>query len=66
MSFIKITAPKKRDLIASEFRKTKRNIPRDFMAERLGESDVQRELSKVLKPITDTQEALKEIVSLAR
>ena len=37
MSFLKITDPKKRDLMVAEFLKTKKNIKRNQLVERLGE-----------------------------
>ena len=37
MSFLKITDPKKRDLMVAEFLKTKKNIQRNQLVERLGE-----------------------------
>lgn len=55
MSFLKISDPKKRDLIVEEFLKTKKNIQDNFLTERLGDVSAQRELSKLFKPITETQ-----------
>ena len=62
MSLLKITDPKKRDLLVNEFLKTKQNIQRELMSKRLGESDIQREFAKVFKRITDTRKALKESI----
>ena len=59
MSFLKIKDPIKRDLIVEEFLKTKKNIQEKFITERLGDS-AQRELSKLFKPITETQKDIKE------
>ncbi len=50
MSFLKITEPKKRDLIVAEFLKTKTNIQRNQLAERLGEQDA-TQLAKYMGPI---------------
>ena len=58
MSFLKITDPKKRDLIVSEFLKTKRNIQSQQLDERLGEQDALIALTKQFKPITDVQKDL--------
>lgn len=55
MSFLKISDPKKRDLIVEEFLKTKKNIQDNFLTERLGDVSAQRELSKLFKPITEAQ-----------
>jgi len=60
MSFLKITDPKKRDLIVEEFLKTKRNIQDNYLTERLGDSSIQREMSKMFKPITKAQTDVKE------
>ena len=60
MSFLKISDPKKRDLIVEDFLKTKRNIQENFLSERLGEISTQRELSKLFKPITESQKDVKK------
>ena len=60
MSFLKIRDPKKRDLILNEFLKTKKNIQENFLSERLGDISKQRELSKLFKPITESQKETKE------
>ena len=60
MSFLKITNPKKRDLIVKEFLKTKKNIQDNYLSERLGDINIQREMSKMFKPITETQKDVKE------
>ena len=60
MSFLKIKDPIKRDLIVEEFLKTKKNIQEKFITERLGDISAQTELSKLFKPITETQKNIKE------
>ena len=60
MSFLKIKDPIKRHLIVKEFLKTKKNIQEKFITERLGDISAQRELSKLCKPITETQKGIKE------
>ena len=60
MSFLKIKDPIKRDLIVEEFLKTKKNIQEKFITERLGDISSQRKLSKLFKPITETQKDIKE------
>ena len=60
MSFLKITDPKKRDVIVNEFLKTRQNIQRNFLSECLGDLSTQYELSKLFKPVTDMQKDLKE------
>jgi len=41
MPFLKISDPKKRDYIAEEFLKTKKNIQDNYLSERLGDIDIQ-------------------------
>src|SRR6218665_44239 len=55
MSFLKITDPSKRDFIVEEFLKSKKNIKQNFLSERLGDIGLQRELTKMYKPIVDSQ-----------
>ena len=56
MSFLKITDPKKRTLIVEEFLRIKDSIQKNSMSEKLGDYDMQRELTKLYRPITDSQE----------
>ena len=65
MSFLKIRDPKKRDLIVNEFLKTKKNIQDNFLSERLGDISEQRELSKLFKPITESQKETRKFGSRA-
>lgn len=58
MSFLTIQDPSKRDLIVDEFLKTKRNIQQNVLEEKLGDIGLQRELTKLYKPITDSQSGL--------
>src|SRR6218665_679749 len=58
MSFLKITDPSKRDFIVEEFLKSKKNIKRNFLSERLGDIGLQRELTKMYKPIVDSQSTI--------
>ena len=62
MSFLKITDPKKRDLIINEFLKTRQNIQQNFLSERIDDVNTQYELSKLFKPVTDTQKDLKKVL----
>ena len=55
MSFLKITDPEKRDFIVNEFLKSKHNIRQNSLSEKLGDIGLQRELTKLYKPITDSQ-----------
>src|SRR6218665_3069375 len=58
MSFLKITDPSKRDFIVEEFLKSKKNIKQNFLSERLGDIGLQRELTKMYKPILDSQSTI--------
>ena len=60
MSFLKITDPKKRDVIVNEFLMTWQNIQQNFLSERLGDANTQYEHSKLFKPVTDMPKDLKE------
>ena len=60
MSFLKITDPKKRDFIVNEFLKTRQNIQKNYLSERVGDSSTQHERTKLFKPVTDMQTDLKE------
>jgi hypothetical protein len=57
MSFLKITDPEKRDFILKEFLTSKHNIRQNSLSEKLGDIGIQRELTKLYKPITDSQAA---------
>ena len=57
MSFLKISDPVKRDLIVKEYLELKKNIWDNLLSERAGEQQLQTDLSKFFKPITETQKA---------
>ena len=57
MSFLKISDPLKRDSIVKEYLELKKNIRDNLLSERIGESELQTDLSKFYKPITETQKA---------
>ena len=57
MSFLKISDPVKRDLIVKEYLETRKNIRDNLLSERTGEQQLQTDLSKFYKPITETQNA---------
>lgn len=60
MSFLKITDPRKRDLIVKEFLITRKNIQNKLIEERTGERSLQTDLGKIFKPITDVQKSTAE------
>ena len=57
MSFLKISDPLKRDAIVKEYLELKKNIRDNFLSERIGEQQLQTDLSKFYRPITETQKA---------
>ena len=57
MSFLKINDPLKRDAIVKEYLELKNKIRSNLLSERIGEQQLQTDLSKFYKPITETQKA---------
>ena len=57
MSFLKLSDPVKRDSIIKEYLELKKNIRDDLFSERTGEQQLQTDLSKFYRPITETQKA---------
>ena len=57
MSFLKISDPVKRDLIVKEYLEIQNNIQDNLLSERNGEQQLQTDLSKFFKLITETQKA---------
>ena len=57
MSFLKISDPLKRDSIVKEYLELKKNIRDNFLSESIGEQQLQTDLSKFYRPITETQKA---------
>ena len=57
MSFLKISDPVKRDSIVKEYLGLKKNIRDNLLSERTGEQQLQTDLSKFYRPITETQKA---------
>ena len=62
MSFIKVTDPRKREEMIKDFIERRKRIKDSFIAHKVGESEYQMGLSKLFKPVTETQkETAKEI-----
>ena len=55
MSFLNMKDTSKRDFIVQEHLKTKNNIRQNSFSEKLGDMGMQRELTKLFKPITESQ-----------
>ena len=65
MSFLIISDPTKRDAMVKEYLELKKNIRDNLLSERTGELELQADLSKFYKPITETQKATtREITGL--
>ena len=63
MSFIKITDPKKREELIKDLIETRKRIKDNFIAHKVGEAEYQTGLTKLFKPVTETQkETAKEII----
>ena len=57
MSFIKVKDPRKREELVKDFIETRKRIKDNFMARKVGEAEYQTGLTKLFKPVTDTQKA---------
>ena len=57
MSFIKIKDPRRREELIKDFIETRKRIKDNFVARKVGESDYQTGLTKLFKPVTETQKA---------
>ncbi|XP_071137295.1 uncharacterized protein [Mytilus edulis] len=57
MTFIKITDPKQREALAKELQDTKRAIQASNLQHRLSNIDLDRDLTKVFKPVVEAQKA---------
>ena len=55
MSFLKICDPAKRNQMVEEYLNLKKNIRDNLLSERTGEQQLQTDLSKLYRPITETQ-----------
>ena len=57
MSFIKIKDPRKREELIKDFIETRKRIKDNFVAQKVGEAEYQTGLTKLFKPVTETQKA---------
>ena len=57
MSFIKVKDPRKREELIKDFIETRKRIKDNFMARKVGEAEYQTGLTKLFKPVTETQKA---------
>ena len=67
MSFIKIKDPRKREELIKDFIETRKRIKDNFVARKVGEAEYQTGLTKLFKPVTETQKATaKEITEVQK
>ena len=66
MSFIKVTDPRKREELIKDFIETRKRIKDNFIARKVGESDYQTGLTKLFKPVTETQKATAKEITEAQ
>ena len=57
MSFIKVKDPRKREELIKDFIETRKRIKDNFVAHKVGEAEYQTGLTKLFKPVTETQKA---------
>ena len=57
MSFIKIKDPRRREELIKDLIETRKRIKDNFIARKVGESEYQTGLTKLFKPVTETQKA---------
>ena len=57
MSFLKITDPSKREAMIKDYIETRKRIKSNMIAKKVGEMELQTDLSKFYRPITETQKA---------
>ena len=66
MSFIKIKDPRKREELIKDLIETRKRIKDNFIARKVGESEYQTGLTKLFKPITETQKATAKEITEAQ
>ena len=66
MSFIKVTDPRKREALVRDFIETRKRIKDNFVARKVGESEYQTGLTKLFKPVTETQKATAKEITEAQ
>ena len=66
MSFIKVTDPRKREELIKDFIETRKRIKDNFIARKVGEIEYQTGLTKLFKPVTETQKATAKEITEAQ
>ena len=66
MSFIKIKDPRKREELIRDLIETRKRIKDNFIAKKVGEAEYQTGLTKLFKPVTETQKATAKEITEAQ
>ena len=66
MSFIKVKDPRKREEMVRDFIETRKRIKDNFIARKVGETEYQTGLTKLFKPVTETQKATAKEITEAQ
>ena len=66
MSFIKVKDPRKREELIRDFIETRKRIKDNFIAKNVGEAEYQTGLTKLFKPVTETQKATTKEITEAQ
>ena len=66
MSFIKVKDPRKREELIRDFIETRKRIKDNFVARKVGEAEYQTGLTKLFKPVTETQKAAAKEITEAQ
>ena len=66
MSFIKVTDPRKWEELIKDFIETRKRIKDNFISRKVGEIEYQSGLSKLFKPVTETQKATAKEITEAQ
>ena len=66
MSFIKIKDPRKREELIRDLIETRKRIKDNFISRKVGESEYQTGLTKLFKPVTETQKATAKEITEAQ
>ena len=66
MSFIKVKDPRKREELIKDFIETRKRIKDNFVARKVGVAEYQTGLTKLFKPVTETQKATAKEITEAQ
>ena len=66
MSFIKVKDPRKREELIKDFIETRKRIKDNFIARKVGETEYQTGLTKLFKPVTETQKTTTKEITEAQ